>query len=273
MFTTHIDPDRYLYHYTRYEKAFEHILPSLRLKMGIFDYVNDPRESKTWFFTLICPTESPSNNEFFKLQEDASRIVKGTCKVLCLTRDNPIVSRDRPHDVFGRGYAHPRMWAQYAGNHTGVCLILDREKLINRISQDLGHKGTIYHGPVVYDDRASIQDIRAFELNYDGMRQLSLERFIESHLETYHHPLFFRKALDWSHEWEYRFILRGSDTSDEYVSIEDSLAAICLGDGFAKDYEPLVIETCKKLNIYGVRIWWRNGFPVILPEPYGSLSE
>src|SRR2546423_10786553 len=128
MFTTSIDPERYLYHYTRHDTALEYILPSLKLKLGIFANVNDPRESKAWFFTLICPTESPNNDEFFKLQEDATRIVKGTCKVLCLTRDNPIISRDMPHDVFGRGYAHSRMWAQYAGNHKGVCLILDKEK-------------------------------------------------------------------------------------------------------------------------------------------------
>lgn len=159
MFTARVDPEKYLYHYTGLKTALEYILPSLKLKVGTPANVNDPRESKTWYFALICPTDTPGNRAL-PLLEEVSLIAKGTCKALCLTRDNPIITRDQPDAVFGRGYAHSRMWAQYAEKHTGVCLIVDRQKLSNRIAKELGHKGTIYHGSVDYRDEESTEDFQ-----------------------------------------------------------------------------------------------------------------
>jgi hypothetical protein len=236
--------------------------------MNLFANVNDPRESKAWLFTLSCPSISPSHEDFFRLQEDASQLIKDTCKVLCLSRDDPDVVLDTPFSIFDRGLAHPRMWAQYAENHKGVCLIFEKEKLANRIKMELGQKGTIYTGPIVYSNLMWPEDNEAFEFDYDEIGKAGLAKYVDLHVEKYHNNLFFHKARDWSHEWEYRFILRGSSASYEYVSIEDSLVAICIGADFSQKSEPFIKEACKKLDIYGVRIFWRNGHPIILPGPY-----
>ena len=45
------------------------------------------------------------------------------------------LSRDqRRANVIGRGFALPRMWAQYSSNNEGVCLIINKDKLLNYIS-------------------------------------------------------------------------------------------------------------------------------------------
>ena len=43
-----------LYHYTKFSTAIDHILRTMTLKMGSLSAVNDPRESKTWLFTLYA---------------------------------------------------------------------------------------------------------------------------------------------------------------------------------------------------------------------------
>src|SRR6266516_5387666 len=44
------DPNRYLYHYTTRQAALGSILPTGELRVGLFRYMNDPRESKDWLF-------------------------------------------------------------------------------------------------------------------------------------------------------------------------------------------------------------------------------
>lgn len=118
-----------LFHYTSREAALEHILPTGRLRFGRLPRTNDPRE-----FAAVLPgiagfvgdddeltTRSP-----FELIEDANELLRGSVHVLCFTEDRPSgVSYGR----YGNGPCRARMWAQYAGNHTGVCLVFDGDRL------------------------------------------------------------------------------------------------------------------------------------------------
>jgi hypothetical protein len=42
-------PGEWLYHYTTLETALVHILPTLRLRLGPFSKMRDPREYKDWW--------------------------------------------------------------------------------------------------------------------------------------------------------------------------------------------------------------------------------
>lgn len=54
-----LDTDQYVYHYTRRETAFQHILPSRTIRLGPLSQTNDPRETKSWTFGL-----SGGSNDF-----------------------------------------------------------------------------------------------------------------------------------------------------------------------------------------------------------------
>jgi hypothetical protein len=226
--------------------------------------MNDPRESKTWQPPLISDN-LPSVEEHLKVMEEAGRVLKDTCKVLCVTRDDPQAVRNLPDDIFRRGFAHSRMWAQYAGNHDGVCLVFNKKQLNHRIAGELGQKAIIYHGPVVYRDERYAEDVRAFSLLYDEIISLGMNQYLNKHVAEHHPALFFRKGKNWESEWEYRWVLRGSDALDEFVSIEDSLCGICLGADFPSVYEPLVISACMEYKVRVYRVVWNNGFPMFLP--------
>ncbi len=72
--------------------------------------------------------ESLETEEFFKIIGDADKLIRGTTTLACLTRDDPEGLQVPPNEAFARGYAHSRMWAQYADGHGGVCLIFERER-------------------------------------------------------------------------------------------------------------------------------------------------
>lgn len=97
------------------------------------------------------------------------------------------------------------------------------------------------------------------------MERARFDKYIEQHVARYYRALFFRKALDWSSEWEYRYLLNGLDNANEFVSIKSAFCAVCLGADFPPAYEPIVTSTCKSLNIQGAHIQWRNGFPIMFP--------
>jgi len=40
-----------LYHYTSATAAVESILPTGQLRLGLFEFTNDPRESKRWYLS------------------------------------------------------------------------------------------------------------------------------------------------------------------------------------------------------------------------------
>jgi hypothetical protein len=77
------EPDKYLYHYTTRQAALGAILPKAELRIGLFRYMNDPRESKTWFFAL----EGDTTASLRELNDEANRIAKATSKLIALTRD------------------------------------------------------------------------------------------------------------------------------------------------------------------------------------------
>jgi hypothetical protein len=171
------DPDRYLYHYTTSQAALGSILATQRIRFGLARYVNDPRESKSWDFSLRGGRDDRDLIEVNRVAADALQRI---AKLLCLARDDP--ERSRPGsgvELFGRGFAHPAMWTHYAGGHSGVCLIFDRSGLQQQIETELHEHPDwmLYAGNVTYEDYGS-DEIDAFSLDGDRIgRQGSHGRF------------------------------------------------------------------------------------------------
>ncbi|MBT2727821.1 DUF2971 domain-containing protein [Bacillus sp. ISL-75] len=253
------NPDQYLYHFTTYTTALEHILTSRTLRFSPFSKTNDPRESKHWNFTLILSSDDNLDNQaVYNLQSEINKLLKNNTKLLCFTRDN-ILQTDALSFIRGRGFAHPRMWAQYAGNHTGICLVFDKYKLNKIIKNNFHDKGTVYHNNVSYG-QFSENLISAFYLNYDDIKKDGIEECAKNHLNLYNNELFFSKTPDWKDEWEYRYVVFSNQQNEyENVKYEDALERIILGADFPRVYETLIVEYCKKYNISASKMFWNNG--------------
>ncbi len=231
-------PNKYVCHYTSLDNALRYILGTGRLRLGPYANTNDPRENKDWEFTWI--TKIPSSVPdlvWAELGDRANAIGKHVCRVLCTTQDGPETHNPKEH--FGRGYCHPRMWAQYAGAHSGVCLVFDKALLNTTITETLSPSGQLFSGEVHYADRAK-EDLEAFELDYSEIMKDSIEAVITRKLVRYNQTYFFQKALDWQQEQEYRWVLIGDENTPEHVYVDAfaSLRYIILGMEFADVYCP-----------------------------------
>lgn len=110
--------------------------------------------------------------------------------------DTAPLSGNHMDDIFRRGFCKPRMWAQYAERHAGVCLVLDRQKLNESVEKRFGLSHRIFTGPVNYVDRSVIRRLedQAYSINVDHLQSVGRQNYARDHLLTYLQAVFFRKA-------------------------------------------------------------------------------
>ncbi len=140
-------PRALLYHYTRKERAIENILKDMTLRMGSMKGTNDPREIDPWFFGLAVDTEPQEmdRDEYHRINRAINAGMKDACRIVCLTEEQSEAGSRLA------GYEHDRMWAQYAGNHTGVCIALDQDKLFAKMQFHFQNRpGQLLKGPINY---------------------------------------------------------------------------------------------------------------------------
>ncbi len=265
------DPNRYLYHYTTRQAALGSILPTGELRVGLFRYMNDPRESKDWLFSVEGGNQSAQ--DFAALNLEATALAKSTSKIISFTCDDPLLGNEQ-FGEFGRGYAHSALWAHYGGGHSGVCLVFDRERLRETVKRTLHPKGRLYAGAVTYAD-APADEIDAFTLLYADVERLGIDGAIEEHIAKWHPALFFRKSREWENEREYRWLLRSPEPVPEFVSIRDSLRGLVLGHDFPRADLDTVDHISAHFSDFSV-VWckWENGIPKLIPRdlPAGAIA-
>lgn len=185
--------DGTLYHFTSIESA-KIILRDLTLKLS------DPRN----FNDL---SDVSLNNVYLSPGLHTERLLN-SIKVLCFTRNRSC------EGVIKHGHDYPRMWAQYAANHTGVCIAIDKDCLIKE-NRDVFEKHKFIFGDVCYS---------AFPPQYDKA-YTDLAELIED-------GFYFYKHKDWQEEEEYRLV--AYDFPD-LLSIRNSVSFIILGAKVLED--------------------------------------
>jgi hypothetical protein len=249
---------KYIYHYTTLPTALEKILPHGTIRLSPFERTNDPRESKYWIFGMGGLFGEGKLNEFaLKLS-----IRLKYSKVLCLTQDD--FNTEQRYMYSCKGFARPRMWAQYAENHKGVCLIFDRDELEQSVDKQIGTQSIIFKGSVHYTDIPyGILDVVRLPDNYDS----NLEIQINNHIQKYNTELYFTKNLDWKDEFEYRIVYLGKDESPMDVDFQNSLKGLVVGDDFPKVYYHVLDHFRDKYNFEVRHISWEMGIPSAMEIP------
>lgn len=263
--------DLYVYHYTKASTALDFILKNLTLQFGTYTRTNDPKETKTWEFDAITfEGHDLSKYNRTEMSRWLSNELKSKAKVACFSTDRGPLAADHMKDIYRRGFAKARMWAQYGVNHTGVCLVFDRSKLLAAIKKHFG-QCILLHGNVQYRDAQLVRGIERHEymIDMDLYESLGPQAYVHSHIQRHYQALFFEKLTDWRDEAEWRAVILTDTPESIYLPYEDSLVSVVHGDATDPDTSESIMAATKGSGIEHIGIGWKNSSPWY---DYGSFD-
>ncbi len=263
-----IEENKYLYHYTSMEKACS-ILFNNELWFSNLCRTNDVFEQRVKIsFSALkenCKTT-------IQLQEMAKKItevrnymnnIRTRIKLLCFSSDTDFKTDEDKNafeklifslpdefqaiNVIGRGFALPRMWAQYASDNKGVCFIFDKNKIISKV-KELNHcfiaekvvYRPLYNPYILTDDEFKSAYEHISTEYYDAIKTMINDQY------PYLKYDFFSKLSDWSSENEFRIILTNNNGEDT-VKLKGIKGAI-EGIVFGANTEPINAYLFKYLS-------------------------
>lgn len=259
LFTSGFDTSEYLYHYTDFESALK-IIHSQGFLFSKITSSNDTIESKLKItFTSTNKHKMPSSDERVKVVSEYYRQNCDFIRSLCFSQDalltqeqhrlasemHPFHERDKYYDVSGRGFALPRMWAQYGSNNKGVCFIIAKDRIDERIKRVSNY---IISGPITYRDFFDHFNVSEEELNriYTNIKQfsngvLSFANLIDTSKDFFW-VNYFEKQSDWSNEREFRYMALADNPSTRILvdGLFDYTAGIVIGEKMEPAYEAAI---------------------------------
>jgi hypothetical protein len=279
-------PEQLLAHYTDASGAFEHILPSRRLRMSPYRKMRDPAENKDFVFEPALERSESARADAvprvlgmdvvatFKSMRDATR-------VLCFTLD----ARD-DGDTFECSWARPRMWEQYADAHCGTCLTFDHEGLLSALTdRDRMYAASVQYtrgGIAESGARRMIHElslwrpepiVRRVRGRRDPRRLLNrvsaeADRLdqVADLINRYRDDFFFLKGDDFETEHEFRVVLFGGQEEEyAYIDFNAALVSVILGERFPDWQVPGAVEACRAAGVPLRRMRWEGGRPSASP--------
>lgn len=241
--------DGYLYHFTSIEKAAL-ILDSKSLKFSKITSTNDTLEAKP----KMSYKNISSNENLKKIFDEINKINRKYIQLLCFSKDNKIEKKSNSQitslsDYSGRGFALPRMWAQYAHNNDGVCFVFNKSTLLRTIHNELG-ANLICENNINYVSQYTPFDFdyeEAFEFllntNSEMTKCMRFADFLKHNL-TFTNYNYFCKLDDWENENEFR-ILAYSDENFFINNINTALVGVIIGEHIKPTDEKIVKFFCK----------------------------
>jgi hypothetical protein len=248
-----------IFHYTRKDKVIEYILSGElpQLRFGEFSETNDPHE-----YRLKAPAVAgfvPKGSD--RTPDEAFLWVPWIYQQSRFLAFCTNSYGDK--GIIESGLLKPRMWAQYGENHRGVCLVLSRtelEKSLNRKENEheafLGSEVSYFDPdkqpiPILYLDAARIRNHKPYE---------AALQYILDNKEV----LYFQKAEDFGDEREYRAVYLNKTqrpTEEVFVTIQDALRGIVVGDRFPYQYRPAIEHLVEPFELALQRVCWqKNGY-------------
>lgn len=275
--------DRFLYHYTKSSTAIGYILKNRNIKFGAYTKTNDPKETKSWEFDI--GTNGDIDLGKYRMAEESawlSNELKGRAGVACFSQDFGPLTGSHHTDIFRRGFCKPHMWAHYAENHAGVCLVFDKQKLSQAITSQTPDGRIIMSGPVSYLDKGIVQDLyrdQAYMINADVLEDIGRTQYPGLHIRTHYKTLFFEKLNDWSNEAEWRWVIFSDTDDDIFIDYGDALVGVVFGDAASKETIRAAIQLIRPYGAQYTGLRWKNcspwydfGNPLYLPKPWGELD-
>lgn len=254
-----ISPDKKLFHYTSLETFMKYILPTKLLKLSKIKDSRDPYEYHA--FKVFLMEDDMQNDKSFNEFLEAVKNLKLNSQYLCLCMPD---CKTIDFESYTRwGYERPKLWESYGDNHRGICIALQRDKLLvefrnnkmNLQSGKLAHKEILYKD-IVYSS-SILKSNSLIDYHY------AHKRFNQSQfLKNFKDALFFQKDYDYQDENEYRLVyITNKQQEDIKLDISDAVTELYFGDkvdiGFIEFYKDLFIQAFPNTELFQVQ--WFNG--------------
>jgi hypothetical protein len=218
----------------RTNDPFEYITPSLIIES--YGYTSDPVEE----LYFEKPSTAVHNIAFDYLQN---------IKFLSFCMNESMSALNFEIDKLC--FMRPRMWSQYGENHSGVCLLFNREAILKEIS---GKKFFTY-GNIEYKKYHEIKAyktiIDASMCKKDGIEKSS--ELVINHINKY----YLMKHNDYRDESEFR-ILHSNGSNDVFIDIKNCLSGIVISDRISEYNINALLEYSRKYSIKLFQINWKN---------------
>lgn len=249
------DTSRYIYHYTSVETLIKYILPQKKLMFSPLFKSNDPDELK-WHICesidddgLLSKKLEAAMEDGIIIEKSISENILNNVKTICFSQDNSSLNYSMLDSIYseyyaGKGFSKPRMWAQYAQNHTGVCLVFEKEKILARFENEYNNilhfsDNVSYEKKIILTEKDSLfKTLLSSELDNKSIEEVALER-----VKKYNKLYYFYKHEDWKAENEFRLVIKPDNNKDHYINIDGLLEHIILGARF----DMKIIESLKIL--------------------------
>lgn len=236
--------DGALFHYTKLE-SFLKIIGTMTLRSSPLCKMNDLNEANI---------DSLDWNTDFLMMIQAQKYVKEQCSIISFTKNymtGPICEE---------GSNHPALWAHYAEDSNGVCIVLDKEALLEINKKRLSKLFYIME-PVVYDVHCAPDD---------GIMNKSYAD-VKDFVRTNYKELFFKKHTDWSYEREERFFVEAPEV---YLNIKGAIKYIILGGRLKNNEDSLrrIIEQMITPGSLSYKYFNMHSFAEMLSSVNGYLT-
>lgn len=199
----------FLYYYTS-DKTFFEMLNNLRIKTSRFNDVNDLDEANLDYL-----------GGYWVKNHKIKEFVNNKCRFVSFVHDEPFIE----------GTSHPRMWSQYANNNKGVCLILNRKKILDECNKQFNDYSFII-GKIQYVYSRLPPKERESEIE-NNCKLLDTEQIVRE----YYKEILLTKHWDWEHEKETRLLFFNET---QWLPIYGCIEGICLGKRFIEDASNVV---------------------------------
>jgi hypothetical protein len=254
----------YLGHYTNLN-TLEKILTGMHIRLGPYSKTNDPYENSN----LIPFFRTGKSKDGLNIYQDydliLKRDVKSCFRLACFT----------VHADVKRVLNKPRMWHQYANDHNGCCLVLDKTSFDIQFQKLNTPNRELYHSKVSYDLEEKEHEIKAYrsrELidNPNGVQASKIENKIFDKKDWF----LFLKNSDWKEEREYRYLLysKKNKDADIFCEITNSLKQIVLGDKVSQFYYEMLIDWASNKSFKVEKLTWDGGFQNYVMDSRGIFA-
>jgi hypothetical protein len=271
-----LNNDKYIYKYVPFNLNTLKGIIKGELWFGSFDDFNDPFDGNF----IIGNTGNNIENRNAFLKNELRGIVKDNIfngsesneKLINYYLKDIVVRKVKNYYGISCFTTHPDnklMWSHYAEGHTGLCLIFDKEKLLN----------SLFYGG---NPHKKVNIIEFKDENYsESLYQLDVDFPNEFTIKAKFDEILRHKDTGWSYENEVRFYFEFSknplNKSIQYH--KESLRGIIFGLKTNKDnihtLDALIKETShyKHLTPFHVRYSESNGSIILPGVPYSPVFK
>lgn len=245
-----------LIHFTSTETLIKHILPKMELRASNLINLNDPLENKwstqRWLGYTSKDGRFPSEEYENYYSENLPKLGQ-FIKVLCFC--------DTEHYLVDKiNFQHPtlnlRMWSQYGANHTGSCIVFNKDKLVNSIKQQFGGS-FLLTDHILYRNEHVDSGYGFHNIDDYDSSNLPIESFFHENIksEIKKHPwAIISKTIDWRDELEFRVAIYDENTINSYARIHDSIEKIIFGINTDNEYIRIIQSLYPTIELHRVKI-------------------